>query len=115
MNFKRHSGKIFGVTLNAAERRALDQEISRQIVARDIAFDMDKESSILWMLHTQFGFGPTRLKRAWELFYSETVKLREYYMMDKADDGWITRKKLKDIGCDVEAWYNELTGGKPYE
>lgn len=111
MNFKRHSGKIFGVTLNAAERRALDQEISRQIVARDIAFDMDKESSILWMLHTQFGFGPKRLKKAWELFYSETVKLREYYQMEQEDDGWLARQKLKEIGCDIEQWFKDFEDG----
>lgn len=74
-------------------------------------FDMDKESSILWMLHTQFGFGPKRLKLAWKLFYAETLKLREYYLMEQADDGWLARKKLKDIGCDIEEWYRE-EGGK---
>ena len=36
----------------------------------DRRFDMDKESSILWALHTQFGFGPKRLKKAWEMFYT---------------------------------------------
>lgn len=46
------------------EEGALDQEIKKQIVENDRAFDMDKESSILWMLHTQFGFGPKRLKLA---------------------------------------------------
>ena len=77
----------------------------------DRAFDMDKESSILWMLHTQFGFGPKRLKLAWKLFYAETLKLREYYLMDQEDDGWLARQKLKDIGCDIEEWYRE-EGGK---
>lgn len=93
------------------EEGALDQEIKKQIVENDRAFDMDKESSILWMLHTQFGFGPKRLKLAWKLFYAETLKLREYYLMEQADDGWLARKKLKDIGCDIEEWYRE-EGGK---
>lgn len=84
---------------------------SKQIVENDRAFDMDKESSILWMLHTQFGFGPKRLKLAWKLFYAETLKLREHYLMEQADDGWLARKKLKDIGCDIEEWYRE-EGGK---
>nr|DAK71496.1 MAG TPA: hypothetical protein [Caudoviricetes sp.] len=43
---------------NKAEQRALNHAINEQIVANDQAFDVDKESSILWMLHTQFGFGP---------------------------------------------------------
>ena len=50
MNFKKYNGKIFGVQLNKNEQRALDQEINRQIIENDRRFDMDKESSILWML-----------------------------------------------------------------
>ena len=109
--FKKSGGKIFGVQFNKAEQRALDHAINEQIVANDQAFDMDKESSILWMLHTQFGFGPKRLKKAWDLFYAETRKLREYYLMDQADEGWLARQKLKEIGCDIEEWYRE-EGGK---
>ncbi len=108
--FKKSGGKIFAVQFNKAEERALDQEIKKQIVENDRAFDMDKESSILWMLHTQFGFGPKRLKLAWKLFYAETLKLREHYLMEQADDGWLARKKLKDIGCDIEEWYREEGG-----
>ena len=60
--FKKSGGKIFAVQFNKAEERALDQEIKKQIVENDRAFDMDKESSILWMLHTQCPsafYGPT--------------------------------------------------------
>ena len=109
--FKKSGGKIFGVQFNKAEQRALDYAINEQIVKNDLAFDMDKESSILWMLHTQFGVGPKRLKLAWKLFYAETRKLREYYLMDQEDDGWLARQKLKEIGCDIEEWYRE-EGGK---
>ena len=111
MNFKKYNGKIFGVQLNKNEQRALDQEINRQIIENDRRFDMDKESSILWMLHVHFGFGPKRLKKAWELFYSETVKLREYYQMEQEDDGWLARQKLKEIGCDVEQWFKDFEDG----
>ena len=55
--------------------------------------------------------GATILKLAWKLFYAETLKLREHYLMEQADDGWLARKKLKDIGCDIEEWYRE-EGGK---
>ena len=110
MNFKKYNGKIFGVQLNKNEQRALDQEINRQIIENDRRFDMDKESSILWALHTQFGFGPKRLKKAWELFYTETVKLREYYQMGPEDAAWLARHKLKEIGCDIEEWYKEVGG-----
>ena len=111
MNFKKFNGKIFGVQLNKNEQRALDQEINRQIIENDRRFDMDKESSILWMLHVHLGFGPKRLKKAWELFYSETVKLREYYQMEQEDDGWLARQKLKEIGCDIEQWFKDFEDG----
>ena len=109
--FKKSGGKIFAVQFNKAEERALDQEIKKQIVENDRAFDMDKESSILWMLHTQFGFGPKRLKLAWKLFYAETRKLREHYLMEQADDGWLARKKWRGCGRCFEAW-NREEGGK---
>ena len=110
MYFKKSGKTIFGVQLNKAEQKAMDQEIRRQIVDNDRRFDMDKESSILWALHTQFGFGPKRLKKAWELFYTETVKLREYYQMGPEDAAWLARHKLKEIGCDIEEWYKEVGG-----
>lgn len=109
--FKKSGGKIFAVQFNKAEERALDQEIKKQIVEHDHRFDIDKESMILWMLHTEFGFGPKRLRRAWELFYAKSQELRDYYLLDEGDEPWISRKKLMDIGCDVEAWYQEWREG----
>lgn len=47
MFFKKAGGSIFGVSLNKAEQKALDQEIKRQIVEHDHRFDIDKESMIL--------------------------------------------------------------------
>ena len=54
--FKKSGGKIFGVQFNKAEQRALDHAINEQSVANDQAFDLDKESSILWLLPTPYGF-----------------------------------------------------------
>lgn len=57
--FKKSGGKIFAVQFNKAEERALDQEIKKQIVENDRAFDMDKESSILWMLTPNLALAPS--------------------------------------------------------
>ena len=51
MFFKRAAGKIFGVQFNSAEQKAIDAEIAKQIVEMDLQFEMDRDSSILWMLH----------------------------------------------------------------
>lgn len=86
---------------------AMNQEITRQILEQDAAFSMDNDSSILWMLHVHFGFGPKRLKKAWELFYAEHKKLVKHYELSPEDGGWLCRQELKKIGADVEAWYKE--------
>lgn len=59
------------------------------------------------MLHVHFGFGKKRLKKAWKLFYAENKKLRDYYLMEVEDGGWLCRQKLLQIGVDVEEWYRE--------
>lgn len=64
--FKKSGGKIFAVQFNKAEERALDQEIKKQIVENDRAFDMGQRIIHPVVLHTQFGFGSKRLKLAWE-------------------------------------------------
>ena len=38
-------------------------------------------------------------------------EIKKQNLMEQADDGWLARKKLKDIGCDIEEWYRE-EGGK---
>ena len=107
MNFKRFGGKVFGVQFNKAEQAVLDKEINRQIVENDKKFSIDNDSSILYMLHVHFGFGKKRLKKAWKLFYAENKKLRDYYLMEVEDGGWLCRQKLLQIGVDVEEWYRE--------
>ena len=112
MFFKKTGNKIFGVQLNAKELAALDEEIHRQVRAQMTKHEAEVDSSILWMLHVHFGFGPKRLKKAWELFYEQAGKLAEYYEMPTSDGAWICQQKLKDIGCDVEAWYKEMEAQK---
>lgn len=80
MYFKRMGSKPFGVKLNNAEQKVLDEEIYRQLLEKDLQFSIDNDSAILEMLRVHFGFGPKRLKKAWKLFYAEHKKLRESIM-----------------------------------
>ena len=107
MNFKRIGGKPFGIQLNKAEQKVLDEEINRQILENDLQFSIDNDSAILEMLHVHFGFGKKRLRKAWKLFFAEHKKLRDYYQMEPEDGGWLCRQRLLKIGVDVEAWYKE--------
>ena len=56
MNFKRVGSKPFGVQLNKAEQKVLNEAINQQILENDLQFQMDNDSAILEMLHVHFGF-----------------------------------------------------------
>lgn len=107
MFFKRLKGKPFGVDFTPAEQKVLNTEVRKQVLENYKKVEMDRDASILWMLHVHFGFGPVRLKRAWKLFYAEGVALRDHYELDANADGWMCMKKLKEYGCDLKQWYQE--------
>lgn len=112
MNFKRIGSKPFGVQFNKAEQKIIDHEIDLQLVARFREYEMDNDAAILEMLHDVFGFGKKRLKRAWKQMYVSQQKLCDYYEMPREDGGWLSRKKLAQIGVDLEAWYKEEQEGQ---
>lgn len=107
MVFKRFASKIVGVQFSKAEQRALIDAINQQIVEQDRQYEMDRDSSILWMLHQQFGFGPKKLYKAWKLMYADNKALQQKYEMSPDDGGWLCRRMLKDYGVDLEAWYKD--------
>ena len=107
MIFKKALGCITGVQFSKAEQKALDAEIARQCVEMDRQWELDRDSSILWMLHEQFGFGRKNLFKAWKLMYADSKKLQEYYEMGPDDGGWLCRRQLKAIGVDLEEWYKD--------
>lgn len=107
MQIKRSGNKVFGVTLNAAERKAMDDEIKKQLVENVRAIDMDIDALILWELHEQFGFGPKKLKSFYDNFKPALDELLKRY--DACDDEQtnVCVYKLKECGVDIKEWYNE--------
>ena len=93
--------------MTKAQQKAMNDEINRQILENDTAFSMDNDANVLWTLHVCFGFGKKRLRRFWEACFAEHRRLREFYEMGPEDDGWLYRRKLKEIGVDIEEWYKE--------
>ena len=107
MFFKKAAGQIFGITFNKAEQKAIDKAIGEQCAEMDRRMELDRDSSILWMLHEQFGFGHDRLFKAWKLMYADSKKLQARYEMGPEDGGWLCRQKLKEYGVDVERWHRD--------
>lgn len=104
MRVKKASGRIFGADLTAAERKAMNLEIQRQIAEYDLKHELEIEALILWTLHDQFGFGPKRLRRFYDGFNPALKALVGRYELENTDDIWLCTHKLKEIGVDLEDW-----------
>ena len=106
-DIKKAGGKIFGASLTAAEQKAMNMEIQRQLVEYDRKNELELDAIILWELHTQLGLGPKRLKKFFDGFSDALNALVNRYEMDISDDVWLCTHKLKEIGVDVEDWYRQ--------
>ena len=104
MRVKKAGGKVFGADFTAAERKAMNLEIQRQLAEYDLKRANELDAIILWQLHVQFGFGVKRLRRFYERFKAEYLDLVKRYEMDEADNVWLNTRKLKEIGVDIESW-----------
>lgn len=107
MRIKKAGGKIFGAVLSAAEKKAMDMEINRQIVEADRRYADDIDAMVLYTPpHVHLGFGKKRLRKFYDAFSAEHDRLIQYYQMPD-DYTWLCKEMLKRIGVDVEAWNRE--------
>ena len=98
--------QVFGAVLTAAEKKAMDMEINRQIVEADRRYADDIDAMVLYTLHVHLGFGKKRLRKFYDAFSAEHDRLIQYYQMPD-DYTWLCKEMLKRIGVDVEAWNRE--------
>ena len=110
MRIKSYRGKVFGAELAAAEKKAMNIEINRQLVERDKQYAADIDAMVLYTLMAHYGWKKKRLKRFWKAFIAEHKALREFYQMDEpGDNEWLAHRMLKEIGVDIDEWYKEET------
>lgn len=110
MRVKKSGGKIYGAILSAAERKAMELEINRQIAESERNHTNNIDILVLYTLHVHLGFGKKRLRRFYEAFVGEYNRLLDHYEMPD-DNVWLADTALKRIGVDVTAW-NEETSAK---
>ena len=109
MRIKKYNGKVFGAELTAAERKAMNIEINRQIAEKDAKYAADIDALVLYVLMAHYGWKKKRLKKFWDAFCTEHKALRDYYLMDEPGDSeWLAHRMLKDIGVDIHQWYQEV-------
>lgn len=85
----------------------MQMEIQRQLAEYDRKHTIEIDALVLWVLHSRFGWGATRLKRFFDSFSDEIGALVDRYEMDKEDDVWLCTYKLKEHGIDLEEWEKE--------
>lgn len=108
MIVKKSCGNIFGADLTAAERKAMEIEIRKQVAEFDRNNLREIDAIILWELHIQLGLGPERMKRFYKGFHKSIRELLERYELDDNDQVWLCTQMLKDYGIDLEEWMKEV-------
>ena len=94
--------------LTAAEKKAMQREIKRQLVEAHRKSNEDIDAMVLYTLLAGYGWKKRRLRKFWNKFKEVHKALTEYYMMDEpGDNEWLAHRKLKAIGVDVHEWYLE--------
>lgn len=107
MKIKKAGKHIIGANLTVAEQKAIDIEIQKKMAEYDEKNTREIDSMILWVLHTEFGFGHSRLKRFHNRFNKAITELIEHYQMDESDVRWLCTTKLKEYGVDLDEWDKE--------
>ena len=95
--------------MNANQRKAMEDEIKRQMAEYDEKNTLEIDAMVLWVLYSQFGFGKKKLRKFIDIFNKELDALSERFVMDKKDDIiWLCIRRLKDeAGIDISEWSKE--------
>ena len=107
MRVKKFNGRIFGAELTAAERKAMDIEITRQLIERDEKYKEDIDAMVLYVLMQHYGWKKKRLREFWNAFVAEHKSLMEYCQIEPGENRYVAHWKLKQIGVDIHEWYKE--------
>ena len=103
MNFHKCNGQIYKVELTPKEQKAMNAEINRQLLTKHSEFVDDVDYMVMRILHREFGFGRTRLKRFYKEFCIDNDALVKHYEIPDAGV-YIARREMNAIGCNIEEW-----------
>ncbi len=107
MRVKKSLGRVYGAELTAAERKAMNIEIEKQLAEYTRKHQAEFDALVLWELHIQLGWGEKRLRKFFDAFGGAVNALVKRYEMEDEDDVWLCTQKLKEMGVDIEQWERE--------
>lgn len=85
MKVKKAGKRVFGAVMSAAEKKAMDMEIQRQLAEYDRKHIREIDALVLWELREQLGFGNKRLKKFYDNFSRGIEALIRRYEMEQGD------------------------------
>lgn len=112
MRFKKSGKHIFGVELTAAEQKAVDAEIYRQLAIDTRKHNLEIVSMTLAAVLEVFDCTEEELKQFFDTYDVLVDGLIDRYELAEDDGPWIAMYKLKEQGIDVEAWYAEAEASR---
>jgi hypothetical protein len=88
---------------SGAVKKAINEEVNRQIAEGVGNMSKDITATVLWQLHVQEGWGKTKLLRFAKNFGPALAELQDFYQMHSHDEtDFLVKYKLKEIGVDVD-------------
>lgn len=112
MRIKKSGKYIMGAELTAAEKKAMNIEIAKQLAEFTRKYEVEIESIFLRELRANHGFGETRLRRAFDNFGNDLDDLVARYELGEEDKLWLATQQLRQEGFDIEKWHQEKYGNE---
>lgn len=112
MRIKKSGKYIIGADLTAAEKKAMNIEIARQLAEFTRKYEVEIESIFLREMRHKYGHGAVRLRRDFDDFANDLDDLIKRYELGDEDKLWLAQQQLKAEGFDIEQWHREKYGNE---
>lgn len=90
--------------LTNKQEKAMAEEINRQIIEREKAWDRAFEAMIAYTLYAHYGFAKRKLLNFRKFFKQEYEELKEKFLMN---DTYPAEYELRKIGYDIDKLQKE--------
>ena len=92
---------------NAAQRKALRNEVSKEFNKLLKLYNHDTAMQVLHILHFDFGFGQQRLQKFADKLAEMQINQKTRYELPEQETPWLCEKQLEEDGINVQELMKE--------
>jgi len=107
MELKKSGKHIIGANLSAAEKKAMNMEIERQMAVYNRKHSLEIEALVIREIWANFDVTIEELRTFYDSFTDDLAAMTKHYEMGEEDQVWLCLTQLKDKGIDIEEWHRE--------